>query len=65
MTYISWSSEFSLYFEDSTLYFGIMKQCDVTFDFKFDVGHIDYILWSSDFAIFFQFCLMDEHHTFG
>ena len=28
-------------FDGSTIYFGIMSQCDLTFDFKFNVGHND------------------------
>ena len=44
MTYVSWSSDLSLYIEDfdvRTSYFGIMSQYDTTFDLKIFVGHYD------------------------
>ena len=45
MIYISWSSDFAIYFEDYfdvwTSYFGIMTQYDTTFDLKINIGHCD------------------------
>ena len=45
MTYISWSSDFALYFEDYLMYehhtLGFMSQYDTTFDLKINVGLCD------------------------
>ena len=44
MTYISWSSDFALYFEDYLMYerhTRIIRQYDTTFDLKINVGHCD------------------------
>ena len=44
MTFISWSSDFALYFEDYfgwTSLFGIMRQCDAMTDLIIIVSHSD------------------------
>ena len=43
MTFISWSIDFALYFEDYLMYIphGIMNQYESRFDLKIYVGHYD------------------------
>ena len=45
MTYISWFSDFALYFEDFLLYkhdpLGLISQYDMTLDCKIKMGHCD------------------------
>ena len=44
MTYISWSDDFVLYLQDYLMnkaYFQIMRQCDLNFDIKINIGQHD------------------------
>ena len=54
MTYISWSSDFALYYSVAEHHW-IMGQYDLTSDLKVFVGHSDlYISWSTEFALYLE-----------